>query len=210
MKKIYLLFVAAACAFSAGAADLKISVMGREVAPGEAVCINDSYFADATEYFPEIFITGSETAPVTVTTKFTRNETPELDADWLTGAKVDLMFCALDGKCETMSVGQEYTKSGNLEAGKETALLIDVALRLGYDQEFSDLTIDYAFDVICNYAGQDYTITCYAQQNLAAVSEIAADDAAPVFFDLQGRKVTNPEKGLYIKRQGNKTSKVIL
>ena len=36
------------------------------------------------------------------------------------------------------------------------------------------------------------------------------DENAPAeYFDLQGRKIANPEKGLYIVRQGNKVSKVI-
>ncbi|MDE7437584.1 MAG: hypothetical protein K2M93_03780 [Muribaculaceae bacterium] len=42
------------------------------------------------------------------------------------------------------------------------------------------------------------------------VEEIFGDEDAPVeYFNLQGIKVANPEKGLYIKRQGEKTTKVI-
>lgn len=45
----------------------------------------------------------------------------------------------------------------------------------------------------------------------AAVNEIDADNNAPVeFFNLQGVKVTNPERGIYIRRQGSKAEKVIL
>lgn len=46
----------------------------------------------------------------------------------------------------------------------------------------------------------------------AGVSEIMIDDAnAPVeYYNLQGIKVANPEKGLYIVRQGSKTNKVVL
>lgn len=45
----------------------------------------------------------------------------------------------------------------------------------------------------------------------AGVGEILNDDAnAPVeYYNLQGMKVANPDKGLYIVRQGNKTNKVI-
>lgn len=47
---------------------------------------------------------------------------------------------------------------------------------------------------------------------ITGVEEVFGNDEnAPVeYFNLQGVKVTNPEKGLYIKRQGNKTVKVIL
>lgn len=42
-------------------------------------------------------------------------------------------------------------------------------------------------------------------------AEDGVDENAPVeFYDLQGRKVQNPSKGLYIKRQGNIATKVLL
>ena len=43
-----------------------------------------------------------------------------------------------------------------------------------------------------------------------AVSEIAADNAADEWFDLQGRKVIHPERGVYIRKQGADTQKVVL
>lgn len=47
---------------------------------------------------------------------------------------------------------------------------------------------------------------------LSAVKDISRDDAtAPVeYFNLQGVKVDNPSNGLYIRRQGTQTTKVIL
>ena len=52
----------------------------------------------------------------------------------------------------------------------------------------------------------------YKGDNGSGVQNIAIDDEnAPVeYYNLQGIRVANPEKGLYIVRQGNKTSKVIL
>ncbi len=46
----------------------------------------------------------------------------------------------------------------------------------------------------------------------AGVNDIIADDAnAPVeFFNMQGVKVSGDEPGLYIRRQGSKTSKIIV
>lgn len=35
-------------------------------------------------------------------------------------------------------------------------------------------------------------------------------DAAPVYFNLQGQKVSDPQPGIYILKQGNKTNKVII
>lgn len=45
----------------------------------------------------------------------------------------------------------------------------------------------------------------------SGVSEIATDEAAPVeYYNLQGVKVANPENGVFIRRQGEKATKVVL
>lgn len=43
----------------------------------------------------------------------------------------------------------------------------------------------------------------------SGVETIVIESNAPVYFDLQGRQIANPEKGIYVVRQGNKVSKVI-
>lgn len=43
-----------------------------------------------------------------------------------------------------------------------------------------------------------------------AVAVIEAENAAPVYYDLNGRRVAEPANGLFIKVQGNKASKVIV
>lgn len=45
----------------------------------------------------------------------------------------------------------------------------------------------------------------------SGVDGVAADgiEAAPVYYDLQGRRVSHPDRGLYIKVTGNKAEKVI-
>lgn len=45
----------------------------------------------------------------------------------------------------------------------------------------------------------------------SAIEEIGTDANAPVeYYNLQGVRVVNPDNGIYIKRQGGKTSKVVL
>ena len=45
----------------------------------------------------------------------------------------------------------------------------------------------------------------------SGIADIVADENAPVeYFNLQGIRVDNPENGLYIRRQGNKVTKVIV
>ena len=47
------------------------------------------------------------------------------------------------------------------------------------------------------------------QGEVSAVSVVVSDKNA-VYYDLQGRRVANPEKGIFIKKTGNKAEKVIL
>ena len=55
---------------------------------------------------------------------------------------------------------------------------------------------------------------CFATQDiLTGIEEVVeeVDIEAPVeYYNLQGVRVMNPNNGLYIKRQGNKVTKVIL
>jgi hypothetical protein len=45
----------------------------------------------------------------------------------------------------------------------------------------------------------------------SGVSAVAIDsDAAPVYYNMQGAKIANPEKGIYIKLQGDKATKVVV
>ena len=51
----------------------------------------------------------------------------------------------------------------------------------------------------------------YSTDETVAIEEVEADANAPVeYYNLQGVKVANPEKGLFIKKQGNKATKVVL
>ncbi len=50
-----------------------------------------------------------------------------------------------------------------------------------------------------------------APKATSAITDITIDENAPVeYFNLQGIRVDNPENGLYIRRQGNKVSKVLI
>lgn len=43
----------------------------------------------------------------------------------------------------------------------------------------------------------------------SGIGAIGADSAAPVYYDLQGRRVANPDKGIYIVRCGSETFKAV-
>ena len=63
------------------------------------------------------------------------------------------------------------------------------------------------------YAGGKVAMyTLEVPGDLTGIESVGAEDVeAPVeYYNLQGVKVDNPSNGLYIKRQGNKVTKVIL
>ena len=43
----------------------------------------------------------------------------------------------------------------------------------------------------------------------SGIEDVNSDNIEAEYYNLQGIKVDNPEKGIYIKKQGNKTTKVI-
>ena len=64
-------------------------------------------------------------------------------------------------------------------------------------------TYDFTLDLVNN------TLKV-SEGDTNAVSSINVENGAPVFYNLQGMKVANPEKGLYIKVVNGKASKVML
>lgn len=67
---------------------------------------------------------------------------------------------------------------------------------------------DMKIDVMWNNIPINVTFT---GKKTTGVAGITANDNAPVeYFNLQGVRVANPESGLYIRRQGNKVTKVLV
>lgn len=49
------------------------------------------------------------------------------------------------------------------------------------------------------------------EKDMSGVEEMFVDDVALIeYYDLNGVKVSNPQNGVYIKKQGSKTTKVVL
>ena len=62
-----------------------------------------------------------------------------------------------------------------------------------------------------NLLVQGMKVLCYASDGSGVADVEIADQNAPVeYYNLQGIRVTNPENGMFIRRQGSKTEKVIL
>ena len=50
----------------------------------------------------------------------------------------------------------------------------------------------------------------FTMDDPTAIEEVGVDAGEAVYYNLQGVKVANPENGIFIKKQGNKTTKVVL
>jgi hypothetical protein len=65
--------------------------------------------------------------------------------------------------------------------------------------------------VIAIYSGnaQAYPIS-YTKSETTSVSDINVENGAVEYFNLQGVRVANPTNGIFVRRQGNKVSKVVI
>lgn len=71
--------------------------------------------------------------------------------------------------------------------------------------------------LIFNYISTDSNATTWEVSNVrvagnsvTAVATVEIEEGAPVYFNLQGVKVANPEKGIYVKVVNGKSSKVVV
>ena len=103
---------------------------------------------------------------------------------------------------ETKVVATKAEESTVLSAGNNTAL---------YAEKLSD-TKAYIYHLHPGQYLRRYTFEVpeAKEDDPTAIEEVAADNAAVEYYNLQGVKVANPENGLFIKKQGNKAVKVVL
>lgn len=90
-----------------------------------------------------------------------------------------------------------------------------VELTISVDENFTGgtITINNAelSTASMDYCRPDKTTADITLDITDGVNDITEDSATSVeYYDLQGVRVENPEKGVYIKRQGGKTSKVVM
>lgn len=78
-------------------------------------------------------------------------------------------------------------------------------------EEYENVTFNVTAIIGCYNGNLQVQPISIEKADSSAITEIGADDNAPVeYFNLQGIRVENPENGLFIRRQGNKVSKVII
>lgn len=102
-------------------------------------------------------------------------------------------------------------------AYKETAAYDKFGLLLSAAQEESDYSYRRSYEVTydpttglpATYTGEGNRYTF--EGGKAGITNVVSDENAPVeYYNLQGVRVANPDGGIYIRRQGNKTSKIMI
>jgi hypothetical protein len=86
----------------------------------------------------------------------------------------------------------------------------DTFVQVITDEDIQSIERETTDDTLFHVTLQDITTL---RKGFSAVSDIIADsdENAPVeYFNLQGVRVSNPENGLYIRRQGSKASKILI
>ena len=72
------------------------------------------------------------------------------------------------------------------------------------------LPTHYTDPVFLNYYNENGELV-YSSGRKASVESIEADNNAHIeYYNLHGVKITNPQGGIFIKKQGDKVSKVIV
>ncbi len=216
MKKIYIAIVSAVVAFSANAADLYYTVNGEKVENNAKIDLAPYWVEKDMQYNPHLYLETSEGGMLNVDVDFTKGVcTPAFDEDeWLTGAKASIAFCAIDGMCTTINPGKQSQKNGLVEAGK-VDMQTELGIVLGDEEKIANVTVDAEYTMTSTLNGNTVSITFFVNEKLGAgasgVANVEIDGNAPaVYYDLQGRKVANPSKGLYIINRGGKVTKEVI
>lgn len=210
MKKFFtsmFAVVAAAIGMSASAQNMQFFVHGEQVNNGDRINITDYYVSSTNQFNPELRCIPAVSDEMSVSLDFYKNNTPVLDEDWEYGADLFVMFCPF-GACFNVSPGNSLEKSSNVVADKEMDMQTEIMLMLGDLQEYDDLAIECEFSLTAVLDDEEFVMTFYVDKPSAGVEGIDADINAPaVYYDLQGRKIENPSKGLFIVKKGNKVTK---
>lgn len=202
MKKFLLLSVLALGAVTLNAQDIKVTVSGEEVVSGGTVISyrNDPVLLQfgTLKLDPEVIATVSETADLKITVY---NTTKELNTQ--------VQFC-WPSQCISIEPGTAGVQEGVAEANNENNLTIDATV-FPFDPE-EKYTVSCVVEIVAN--GDEANAFVFnldmAYDNESGVEGILDEEVDPVYYNLNGCKVENPYKGIYIKKQGNKVTKVIL
>lgn len=109
-------------------------------------------------------------------------------------------------QCKSVAAGKSRTEEGIFTAGGAN-LQIHNQIE-SYDEELQ-IPESNSAKVVITAGDQTVTLTLVNEAPEASVDNIAASTSAPVYYNLQGQKVANPEHGVFIRIAGGKATKVV-
>lgn len=110
-----------------------------------------------------------------------------------------------EDECDWLEITDVYDE---MEGDKDNAYFTGLSI-LQFDAAPNPDDISRTCVVNISIPAASYEITFRQGSDNNAV-EVVGVESKPVYYDLNGRRVVNPEKGVYVKKSGNKTEKVIL
>ncbi len=205
---------------SKGDIRLRIAYSGSPNRPGDS---HDLYVYDMTGMYATVSapagtkINGYAVAASCATFKSTEHPTgdPE-NGKYFHTVFYDFPNVTSDNTPENIQTIGEAYGAVNLLTFRRPGKGLDKCDAAGFPVKFFDVVfrgINAGQKVgLCNYQTLYEGITPHPYDASASISAIGSDDAnAPVqYFNLQGMRVENPTSGLYIKRQGQTTEKVLM
>lgn len=223
MKKIFtsMLALVAAVGFTASAGEnIKCYVDGQEVVNGDRIDITkfyeelslEGFGVYARQYNTHLVVVPTVADEMTAVVDFIKNDTP-LDDNNEFGANMAVQFCGF-GQCYNINVGDKHEESKDFKADEEIDMQTELkVLNVGTAADFTELAISAEFSLTLTLDEEVVALTFYVDQQGvdAAVEGIEADNnTQAIYYDLQGRKVNNPSKGIFIVKKGNKVTKEIV
>lgn len=215
MKKLYLIAAMLLSFCGINAQNFTLYSHGEALEDGATVDLMKYWDEARSWYNPELVLVPTVSGQLTVDVNYVKGDiNPALDDDWIKGFQGSINFCSIDGICLVVNAGKTGHKEGNVTANQDVDMQTELVVMAGDEEPSFTYDIDAEFTMTCSLGGESKTYTFIAkgkQGEENAVEAITLDPNAPAeFFNLQGVKVANPENGLYIVRQGNKTFKQII
>lgn len=205
MKKLLLLGALVLGALTSDAQDLYVTAMGQMVPNGETVdlaCLEK----DEQEAFGMLFVSYRLMPELKIVSPSVQNlEITVTNTSQL--SKPVLNFC-WPSTCMGIDKGASLTRTGlsndfGGDLGVESPWVPEEDMPAGGLNQSCTIKIVPA-------GGSPYTINVNMLGVENGVDGVMADESAPVYYNLQGVRVDNPDRGIYVVRQGGKTTKVIM
>lgn len=200
MKKFLLSMAVLAAAASASAANFTVSYEGKEVKDGDVVTVDKYFEVESGMMSCDYVITNTSGAEISVNSGFTTGKLMEVD-----GEEAYMLLC----------YEQLWDKQGNCLPDTQGDWTIPAGegleIQLHYFCAGDAPAVGQSdFNVFVKEGASSMNFKVqFNSPDPAGVAAIGQDEAAPVYYNLQGVQVANPDKGIYLVKRGSKVTKEV-